>query len=181
MREISLHILDIVQNSISAGASLVSISVCENTESDSFKVIISDNGKGMDSDMVKKVTDPFTTSRSTRKVGLGIPLFKLAAENTGGSFRISSEVGQGTEVCADFVRSSIDRQPLGDISGTLLGLFTSYEDTDFLYRHTVDERSFEADTRELKRVLGGISFSEPSVFKWLSEYLSEGEKELGIA
>lgn len=178
MREISLHILDIVQNSIAAGASLVTVTITESTAENLFKVVIGDNGRGMDKELVERVIDPFTTSRSTRKVGLGIPLFKLAAENTGGSFRISSEVGVGTTVYADFVLDSIDRQPLGDISGTMLGLFTSYESIDFLYRHEAGGKVFEADTRELKKVLDGISFKEPAIFEWLSGYLNDGEREL---
>lgn len=178
MREISLHILDIAQNSITAGASLVTISITEDSEKNLFSVLIEDNGKGMDDELLKKVIDPFTTSRTTRKVGLGIPLFKLAAESTGGSFKIESEPGQGTKVYADFVLNSIDRQPLGDIAGTMLGLFSSYESIDFLYRHKVEDKVFEADTREFKKILGGISFSELSVYEWLKEYLEEGEMSL---
>lgn len=178
MREISLHILDIVQNSISAGASLIEVSIYENTEKDEFAVTITDNGKGMSEDMVKSVIDPFTTSRTTRKVGLGIPLFKTAAELTGGNFEISSCVGSGTVVKATFVRSSIDRQPLGDIAGTMLGLFTSYESIDFLYSHEIDSSVFKADTRELKEVLGGVPLSQPEVYLWLTDYLSEGEREI---
>ena len=178
MREISLHILDIVQNSIVAGASLVTVTITENSKENLFEVVIVDNGKGMDQGLLERVIDPFTTSRSTRKVGLGIPLFKLAAENTGGSFKITSEVGVGTTVCASFVLDSIDRQPLGDISGTMLGLFTSYESVDFYYRHETDGKVFEADTRELKKVLNGIPFSEPAVYEWLNSFLTEGEQEL---
>jgi len=178
MREISLHILDIVQNSISAGADLVTVTITENAETNIFSVVIKDNGKGMDEEFLKNVTDPFTTSRTTRKVGLGIPLFKLAAENTGGSFKIESAPGKGTTLTADFVLDSIDRQPLGDIAGTMLGLFTSYESIDFLYVHEIDGKVFEADTREFKKVLNGISFSELSVYTWLNDYLSEGENSL---
>ena len=169
MREISLHILDIVQNSIVAGASLIGVSILENSEKDIFTVTIKDNGKGMSEELVKSVIDPFTTSRTTRKVGLGIPLFKTAAELTGGSFKIDSVLGEGTTVTAAFVRSSIDRQPLGDIQGTMLGLFTSYESIDFVYTHELDG---------IKEILGGVSLSEPEVYLWLTDYLSEGEREL---
>ena len=178
MREISLHILDIVQNSIVAGASLIGVSVLEDSEKDVFSVTITDNGKGMSEELVKSVIDPFTTSRTTRKVGLGIPLFKTAAELTGGSFKIDSVLGEGTVVTAVFVRSSIDRQPLGDIQGTMLGLFTSYESIDFVYTHELDGKVFKTDTRELKEILGGVSLSEPEVYLWLTDYLSEGEREL---
>ena len=178
MREISLHILDIVQNSISANASLIEVSISENTEKDEFVVKITDNGKGMSKELVEKVIDPFTTSRTTRKVGLGIPLFKTAAELTGGRFDIKSVPGEGTVVTAVFVRSSIDRQPLGDINGTMLGLFTSYESIDFIYTHELDSKVFKTDTRELKEILGGISLSQPEVYLWLTEYLEEGEREI---
>lgn len=178
MREISLHILDIVQNSISANASLIEVSVYESSEKDEFTVKITDNGKGMSEELVKKVIDPFTTSRTTRKVGLGIPLFKTAAELTGGSFHIDSVSGKGTVVTAVFVRSSIDRQPLGDIEGTMLGLFTSHENIDFVYTHEVDGKVFKTDTRELKEILGGVSLSEPEVYLWLTGYFKEGEREI---
>ena len=178
MREISLHILDIVHNSIAAGADLIEVLITEDTKDNIFSVVIRDNGKGMDKELLESVIDPFTTSRSTRKVGLGIPLFKLAAENTGGSFLIKSEVGKGTEVTANFVHNSIDRQPLGDIAETMLGLFSSYEYIDFVYKHKLDENEFSVSTEEIKAVLDGVSFSEPSIYIWLSDYLKNGEKEL---
>ena len=178
MREISLHILDIAQNSITANASLVEITVDENEKADTLSVIIADNGKGMSEEMVKNVVDPFTTGRTTRKVGLGIPLIKMAAENTGGSFKLESKLGVGTTLTAVFVLSSIDRQPLGDMAETMLGMVTSYENVDFLYVHKVDGNEFILDTREIKKILGGVSLSEPDVYMWLSEYLKEGEYEL---
>lgn len=178
MREISLHILDIAQNSVTANSSLVEITVEENEKADTLSVIIADNGKGMSEEMVKNVVDPFTTGRTTRKVGLGIPLIKMAAENTGGSFKLESKLGVGTTLTAVFVLSSIDRQPLGDMAETMLGMVTSYENVDFLYVHKVNDKEFTLDTREIKKILGGVSLSEPDVYMWLSEYLKEGESEL---
>jgi len=178
MREIALHILDIVQNSVVAKATKIEIDICEEYKNDILKVRIADNGCGMEKEFLAKVIDPFTTKRTTRKVGLGIPLFKLAAENTGGSFEIQSEVGRGTVVTAVFGLSHIDRQPLGDMAETMLGIITSYEDIDFLYRHKVNEKIFEVDTTKLKDVLGDVSFSVPEVYLWLSEFLREGEEEL---
>ncbi len=178
MREISLHILDIAQNSIAAQASLVEISVDEDVKGDTLTIVIRDNGKGMSPEMLRRVTDPFTTGRTTRKVGLGIPLIKLAAETTGGLFKISSTLGVGTTLTAVFGYKHIDRQPLGDIAGTMLSLITAHEAIDFLYTHKVGEQIFIMDTRELKKVLGGVSFNEPEVYTWLSGYLSEGEAEL---
>ncbi len=178
MREISLHILDIVQNSVVAGATKIDVTVCEDIASDKLTVKISDNGCGMTKEFLEKVVDPFTTKRTTRKVGLGIPLFKSAAEATGGSFDIESELGKGTCVKAVFGYSHIDRQPLGDMSETMLGLFTSYENINFVYKHSVDEKVFEVDTNEIKNVLGDVPFSAPEVYLWLSEFLTEGEQEL---
>ncbi len=178
MREIALHILDIVQNSIVANATRIEVSITEEFDADKLTVVIRDNGCGMSKEFLEKVIDPFTTKRTTRKVGLGIPLYKMAAENTGGSFDIQSEEGKGTVVTAVFGYSHIDRQPLGDIAGTMLGLFTSYEKIDFLFQHKVNEKIFEVDTTQLKNVLGDVSFQVPEVYMWLSEYLKEGEEEL---
>ncbi len=180
MREISLHILDIVQNSVAAGATKICVTVCEDIASDKLTVKICDNGCGMTKEFLEKVIDPFTTKRTTRKVGLGIPLFKSAAETTGGGLEIKSQVGEGTCVTAVFGYSHIDRQPLGDMAETMLGLFTSYENINFLYRHSVGSRIFEVDTTEIKNVLGDVPFSAPEVYLWLSEFLSEGEQELNL-
>ena len=178
MREIALHILDIVQNSVVAGATEIGVDICEDIPKDTLTVVITDNGCGMSEEFLRKVVDPFTTKRTTRKVGLGIPLYKMAAENTGGSFDIQSKEGEGTVVTAVFGHSHIDRQPLGDMAGTMLSLFTSYESIGFLYKHKVNQNEFEVDTKELKKVLGDIPFSTPDVYLWLSEFLKEGEDEL---
>ncbi len=181
MREISLHILDIVQNSVVAGATKIDVTVCEDIASDKLMVKIADNGCGMTKEFLEKVIDPFTTKRTTRKVGLGIPLFKSAAEATGGRFGLESEVGKGTCVTAVFGYSHIDRQPLGNMAETMLGLFTSYENINFIYKHSVDNRVFEVDTLDIKNVLGDVPFSAPEVYLWLSEFLSEGEQELNLS
>ncbi len=178
MREIALHILDIVQNSVVAGATKIEVDICEDIIADKLTVKITDNGCGMTQEFLERVIDPFTTKRTTRKVGLGIPLFKTAAEATGGSFDIRSKVGEGTVVTATFVHSHIDRQPLGDMADTMLGLFTSYEDINFVYTHTVNEKEFAVETSQLKEVLGDISFSTPEIYLWLSAFLREGEDEL---
>ena len=178
MREIALHILDIVQNSIVAGATEIRVGICEDMTKDTLTVVITDDGCGMSEEFLEKVVDPFTTKRTTRNVGLGIPLFKLAAENAGGDFDVSSTLGKGTVVTAKFVHSHIDRQPLGDMAETMLSLFTSYENIHFLYKHKVNQNEFVVDTKELKKVLGDIPFSAPDVYLWLSEFLKEGEDEL---
>ncbi len=178
MRELSLHILDIMQNSVVAGAKLIELTLIEDTAEDVLKFTIKDDGKGMPPEMVKAVIDPFTTSRSTRKVGLGIPLLKLAAENTGGGIELTSEEGVGTVISATFGYSHIDRQPLGDMAETVLGTVTSYEDIDFLYTHAVNGKEFVFDTRQVREILGGVSFKTPEVTLWLSEFLKENEAEL---
>ncbi|MBQ7974187.1 MAG: ATP-binding protein [Clostridia bacterium] len=178
MKEISLHILDILQNSITAGATLVELGINENKEKDLFAFYIKDNGKGMDEEFLKNVTSPFTTKRTTRKVGLGIPLLKMAAENTGGGIDIKSKVGEGTVITATFSYNHIDRQPLGNIVDTVFTVITSYTETDFLYIHTVGEKEFELDTRQMKDILGGVPLNDAGVMEWLLGYLKEGEEEL---
>lgn len=181
MTELSLHILDIMQNSIAAGASLVRLDLIEDIQADLLEFTITDNGKGMSPELLATVTDPFTTSRSTRKVGLGIPLLKAAAEATGGGISIRSTVGKGTAVTARFGYSHIDRQPLGDMAETMLGLLTSYEAVDFVYHHRVNTAEYTLDTREMKQILGGVSLKEPDVTLWLSEFLKENEAALSSA
>lgn len=170
--------MDILHNSITAGATLVELTVAEDTLEDFLEFSITDNGKGMSPEFVQKVVDPFTTSRTTRKVGLGIPLLKQAAEECGGGLSIESEVGAGTTVTARFVHSHIDRQPLGDMAETMHGVMTSFTGVDFLYTHTVDGNTFTVDTRELKQILGDVPLDAPEVSLWLLEYLRDGEQSV---
>ena len=179
MRELSLNVLDIAQNSLSAGASLVEIAVSEDTEKDELVISVRDNGRGMTPEQAARVRDPFYTTRTTRKVGMGIPLFRMAAEMTGGSLDIVSEPGKGTAVTASFSLSHIDRMPLGDMAGTITALIRLNPGVDFVYRHTVDGRSFEMDTRELRAQLGDVPLSEPDVMEWIDGYLREQEDSLG--
>lgn len=178
MEELSLHIMDIVQNSISAGAELIEVGVAEDIAADTLTITIDDNGCGMSEETVQKVCDPFTTGRTTRRVGLGIPLFKLAAEQTGGEFSITSKLGVGTKVRAVFGYSHIDRQPLGDMVSTMHQLITAHEEVDIVYTHSVDGRVFRLDTREIKEILGGVSLAENEVMAWLLDYLKENEASL---
>ncbi len=176
--EISLNILDIAQNSISAGASLTEITVDINPSEDMLTVIIKDNGCGMTEEQVKNVTDPFYTTRKTRKIGLGVPFFKMAAESTGGHFSIKSEVGAGTTVTAVFGLSHLDRMPVGDMTFTIHSLITLNCEIDFLYIYKVGEKSFTLDTREFREVLGGVPFNVPDVSDYIKEYLSENKAEV---
>lgn len=172
MVEISLHVLDIVQNSIKAGASLVEIIIDENVADNLLTITVNDNGCGMDSEFLSDVTNPFRTTRTTRKVGLGISMFKSAAELTGGSFEIWSEVGKGTGLRATFVYDSIDRQPLGDMASTMSTVIHANPDIDYLYTHSYNHNTFEFDSREIRTVLGSeISLSQPEVLKWIENYI----------
>ena len=178
MPEISLNILDVAENSVKAKASLIEISVEVNTAADTLTVIIKDDGCGMSDEQLAKVTDPFYTTRTTRKVGLGVPFFKLAALQSGGSFDITSKEGQGTTVTAVFGLTNIDRMPLGDMTSTIHTLVTFNEKNDFLYKYSIDDRTFKLDTREFREILGGVSFTEPDVSAYIKEYLAENEKEV---
>lgn len=176
MTEISLNVLDIAQNSIKAEAKLIEISVEIDTKSDFLTVLIKDDGCGMTSEQVQKVIDPFFTTRTTRKVGLGVSFFKMASEMTGGSFEIKSEVGKGTEVKAKFMLSSIDRMPLGDMSGTIEMLVVFNTHIEFLYIYKVDGEEFTLSTAEMKEVLEGVPLNNPDVAAYIREYLNENTK-----
>lgn len=178
MKELSLHILDIVMNSVKAEASLIDISLTE--DGTLFTVCVTDNGCGMDAEFLARVQDPFTTSRTTRKVGLGIPLLKLAAEQTGGSFSIESEPGRGTSLTAAFSSNHLDKPPLGDMVSTIVTLIQGSPETDFAYRHTTPSGEASLDTRELRQALDGVPLNEPEVLAWIQENLSEEEKGLSI-
>lgn len=172
-----MNVLDVAENSTRAGASLVAITVDADFSSDRLTVVIDDNGCGMTKEQVAQVCDPFFTSRTTRKVGLGVPFFKLAAESTGGSFTIASEPGVGTKVIAVFVLSHIDRMPLGDINATIHTLAVYHPDTDFVYRYRYNDRSFTMDTREFRQVLGDIPFDSPEISAYIMDYLNENKLE----
>lgn len=178
MTEISLNILDVAQNSVRAEATLTEISVIADTKADTLKVTIKDNGCGMSEEQLQSVTDPFFTTRTTRKIGLGIPFFKMSAESTGGSFSIRSQQGVGTVTEAVYIISSIDRMPLGDITGTIHSLVTLNTNIDFLYTYSVDGRSFTMDTREFREILGDVSFAETEISNYINDYLTENKDEV---
>ncbi len=184
MRELSLNVMDIAQNSISAGASLITVTVEEDEALDEMSISIGDNGRGMTPEQVEHVTDPFFTTRTTRSVGLGVPLFKMEAEMTGGRFSIESEVGVGTTTTAVFKPSSVDMIPLGDINGTISMLVMMNPNLDFLYTRGYrpaggERRGFALDTRELRTVLGeDVPLNLPDVTQWVNDYLSENTDEL---
>lgn len=179
-----MNVMDIAQNSITAGASLITVSVEEDVAGDTLAISISDNGRGMTPEQVEHVTDPFFTTRTTRSVGLGVPLFKMEAEMTGGHFNIQSVVGEGTTTTAVFKPSSVDMIPLGDINGTIGMLVMMNPDLDFVYTRklrldTGEEREFALRTTELREVLGeDVPLNAPDVTEWVKEFLAENTDEL---
>lgn len=184
MKEISLNILDIAKNSTKAGASLVTIKIVE-TEN-ILTLTIEDNGCGMDEETLRGVCNPFYTTRTTRKVGMGIPLLKLSAEQTEGSFSIESRAQKdfpdfhGTKVTAVFNKKHIDYTPLGDVTFSLTTLIQGDPDVDFLYNHTTDTGEVSLDTRELREQLGDVPLSTYEVIVWITEYLNEQYEALGV-
>ena len=177
MRELSLHLLDIAENSISAGASRIVISVREDLAADELWLEVSDNGKGMSPEMVEKVLDPFVTSRTTRKVGLGIPLLKQAAEACNGFLTLESEPGKGTKLTAKFQHSHIDRMPLGNLEDTIITLILTTPSVNWVFRYQYNEQVFEFDDMEFKEALGNLPLSDFRVIKFLSNTITEGVQE----
>lgn len=177
MPEIALNVLDIAQNSIRAGAARIEITVDIRLAEDKLMIVIADDGCGMTTEQLAQVEDPFYTTRTTRKAGLGVPFFKMAAVSTGGSFSIRSEQGKGTIVTAVFGLSHIDRMPLGDINGAIYTLVTFNTQIDFVYTYRFDGRSFTLDTGELKNILDGVPPDMPQVSQFIREFLSENKLE----
>lgn len=177
MKELSLNILDISKNSVKAGAALTQILLDERDSV--LTLIIKDDGCGMKKEMLNSVTDPFTTTRTTRPVGMGIPLLKLAAEMTDGSFKIESRHQDeypdthGTEVTAVFNKNHIDFTPLGDVVASVTTLIQGSPDTDFLFKHRLPNGEVSVDTRELRAQLGDVPLDTFEVILWIEEYLKE--------
>lgn len=187
MREIALHLLDIAENSVAAEAKNITLTVCEDLQGDRLTASVIDDGKGMTAEMAAKVTDPFTTSRTTRKVGLGIPLFKSAAESCNGSLIINSEIGKGTRLNVEFQHSHIDRMPLGDLSATMLTLFVAYPKIHWLFDYEVipsngmREEKFVFDSQPVMAELGDIPLTEPAVLGFIREYIESGVSRVWAA
>jgi len=178
VRELSLHLLDIAENSIAAGAKKITMSIEENSSTDLLKLKVIDDGRGMDQDTVKKVIDPFVTSRTTRKVGLGIPLLKEAAEACNGSLDLSSELGKGTALVVTFQNSHIDRMPLGDIPTTFLNLLVSNPVVHWIFIYRINDKEFFFDDEEIKTTLGDVPLTEPEILKVVREIIDTGISEV---
>ena len=180
MKELSLHILDIAENSVNAGATKIGISVVENLNKDELIINIKDNGKGMDPEKLKNIADPFITSRTTRKVGLGIPFLKAVAEACEGGLEIASERGVGTELQVRFKHSHIDRMPLGDLKSTWLNLLIGYPKVHWVLVYTINDKTYTLDDQPSKEVLNGIPLSDPQVIRYLKDEIANGFESVKI-
>jgi len=178
MNELSLHILDVVQNSLKVESTLIKIIINEDIIKDSLEIIIEDNGYGMDHKTVLKVRDPFYTSRSTRKVGLGLSLLELACNQANGILNLESVVGKGTTVKATFRHSHINRVPLGNIRDTIYLLMINEESCNILYQHSFNGKEFKVDTREINQILEDVSLRDYDVMMWIKSYIDEGLKNI---
>ena len=178
MKELSLHILDSAQNSISAGAHALDLTLEE--ENSWLTVTVADDGRGMSPEFLATVTDPFTTTRTTRKVGLGLPLLRLAAEQTGGQMKVDSQLGKGTTVTAAFDTASIDCPPLGDMPGTISLLVQGApEGLEITYTRSTPKGGFRFDTRQVREILGpDVPLNAPDVAMWVRDFVAENEAEI---
>lgn len=178
MKDLSMHILDIVQNSIKANASLIEIVYDENALTGIISISIMDNGFGMDEQMALSAADPYVTTQTTRKVGLGLPLLKQNAERCGGFFSIESQINCGTSVFATFIISNIDTPPMGDLAGVVALLISGNPAVDFIFTCSLNGHDYKLDSREVKSVLGTVAISEPSVALLLKNMIKGNIGEL---
>ena len=178
MLELALHILDITENSTRAGAKNVIIEIHEDTARDQLSIDIIDDGHGMDEETLTKAMDPFYTTKKVRRVGLGLPMLAQAAERSGGSLILESKVGKGTRTSVTFGLSHLDRQPMGDLAGSLVTIIAGNPDTHFIYRHSHDHQVFCLDTEELKNELGDVPINHIEVLKFIRDHVKEGLNDI---
>lgn len=181
MRELSLHILDLARNSLEAGATVLTIDLAEDPGADRLRMTVQDNGRGMDQERLRRATDPFYTSRRTRRQGLGLPLFQAMCERCGGSMEIESAPGEGTTIRAQVRLSHLDRPPLGDMGGVMQALACEAEQVRVVYRHETPGGKFEFDTADLQQELGEVSVTDPTVLHWIGQHVRAGLREVGSA
>jgi hypothetical protein len=172
MEDLSLHILDVAENSITAGANKIRIEIVEDVKANLLTVEISDNGKGMDRELLENACDPFYTTRTTRRVGLGIPLLAQSARESNGDISVKSKKGEGTSIKASFQYDHIDRKPLGDIGQTMIILIMSNPDIDFLLEHKKNDNSYTLDTAAIKNELDGVPINTPEVIRIIKDDIS---------
>jgi anti-sigma regulatory factor (Ser/Thr protein kinase) len=176
--ELAAHILDIAENSVRAGARLIEIAINEDTANDSLSVEIIDDGHGMNQEEIKKVLDPFYTTKTVRSVGLGIPLLADAAQRSGGSLQIKSQEGKGTAVKSSFCLSHVDRQPMGNLISTLIILIAGNLDVDFFYKYRHNNQRFEMDTRVIRKEIEDVPINHPEILTYIRGVLEEGLSEI---
>lgn len=174
MQDLAMHLLDIVYNSIRAKASIIKIFFKDSAKDDEIVMRVEDNGTGMDEETVQKVQDPFYTTRTTRDVGLGIPLLKEGALSCDGNFILESQVNVGTKIEARYLKSHLDTPPVGDIAETLMTLIQADESIEYIFHYESDGILFDLDTNEIKEILDGVSIVEPEIVIWLKSYIKEG-------
>ncbi len=178
MKELSLHILDVAENSLRAKSTLIEINIFESTAKNTFEMMIKDDGCGMSEEYAQRILDPFVTERTTRKVGMGIPLFAATAESANGELRIKSSPGKGTTIWVVMERDHIDRPPLGDIATTVTSLICNEDSIDVVFVHQVDNHKYTLDTREIKENVGDLPLCTSSVISWINDYVNENEIKL---
>lgn len=176
MRDISMHVLDVVMNSLKANATIIKIMIIENDEI--IKIIVTDNGCGMDNETLNNVVDPFFTTRKTRSVGLGIPLLYQNAKKTNGKFNITSSLMLGTTIEAVFNRNHLDCIPLGNINETIISLILLEPFIDFIYIRKNSQKKYVLNTKKIKKILNGVKINDKEVINWLKEDLLSFNKTL---
>lgn len=179
MEDLSLHILDVAENGLRAGARHVWIRIREDLGADLLEIEVEDDGEGMEPAMVERVLDPFVTTRTTRRVGLGLPLLEEAARMAGGRVEVSSTPGKGTLVRASFRHGHIDRKPLGDMGMTVASLVSGAPEVEIVYEHRRDGQGFHLDTRELREELDPVPLNRPEVLDWIRQHVREGLRRIG--
>jgi len=178
LRDFSLHIMDIIENGLNGGATLIGLTVVEERKNNWLRITITDNGRGIPKDVLKKVLDPFYTTRITRRVGLGLSLFREASKRCDGEFSIISEEGKGTQVDATFRLDHIDLPPMGDLASTMITLIVGNPGVDFVYVHEMEGDTFQLDTRDIREELDGVEISHPKVVKYIGDMIRESLDEL---
>lgn len=179
MEELSFHIVDIVQNSVAAGASRIDVRIFESEREDLLRISIIDNGSGMNEQTVQNVQDPFYTTKSYKKVGLGVPLFKETALHCDGGFVIDSEPGRGTDITASFRKSHIDLPPMGNLSDTVLCSIVGSENVNIVFEIKQDSDEFVISTDDIREQVGDVSLSHPEIYAFLRDYINENLMNLG--
>ena len=180
MEDLSLHILDIVENAIAAKAKKIDLLIREELNEDRLVIEIADDGIGMDDEVREKATDPFFTTRASRRVGLGLSLMAQAGREAGGMLRIESELGKGTKVTATFQYSHIDRKPLGSMIETMTTLLLGNPELDISYSHQKEGKTYTLSSYALKEQFKNRSLAAPEVIRWLKKHLREGLAQIGV-